>query len=145
MRPMQRIIYVLALLQVVASVPPAHARPADPEPSLADLVAGAVIQLDRGVPHRLSPERVALGVLKWQPEVHIDSLHLYADEAAVCEADPRLGCPVSHGIGPVWLVRVTGRFRYCPRTIPLICPRFAPSAHVTIADANGQVRGFGVP
>lgn len=122
----------------------APARPADPETSTLDLLVGATVQLDPAVPHRLSPGRAALSFLDAQPEAHIDSLRLLRDEAAACEAESRLGCPVSRGRGPVWLIEASGRLRYCPRIGSVACPLFARHGFATISDQSSEILGFGI-
>ena len=114
MRPVRAAVILLMLLVVFGSAESALSRPADPETTPLDLLVGATVQLDPGVPHRLSPGTVALSFLRIQTEARIDSVRLLRDEATACEAEPRLGCPVSGGRGPVWLVEASGRLRYCP-------------------------------
>jgi hypothetical protein len=131
---------VLALgLAAVAS-----GRPADPETSAADLLVGTIVQLDPGVQHRLSPRGAAVRFLRYQPDARIDTLRLLSDEAAACQVEPRLGCPVSHGRSPIWLIEASGVLRYCPRNGSIPCPVFARHGFATIGDQNGEIFGFGV-
>jgi hypothetical protein len=132
----------LALLFGFGSAQIASSRPADPETSTLDLLIGATVQLDPGVQHRLSPGRAALSFLHLQPDARIDSLRLLPDEAAACEAEPRLGCPVSRGRGPVWLIQASGRLRYCPRVGSASCPLFARAGYATISDRDRAILGF---
>jgi hypothetical protein len=144
MRPSAAAVFALACLLVVGTTDVASARPADPETSTLELLIGATVQLDPGVQHRLSPGRAALAFLHAQPEAHIDSLRLLRDEAAACGAEPRLGCPVSRGRGPVWLIEASGRLRYCPRIGSAQCPLFARHGFATISDQSHAILGFGI-
>jgi hypothetical protein len=130
---------VLALgLAAVAS-----GRPADPETSAADLLVGTIVQLDPGVQHRLSPSRAAARFLRYQPDAHVDTLRLVGDESAACAMEPLLGCPVSHGRSPIWLIEASGVLRYCPRNGSMPCPVFARHGFATIGDQSGEIVGFG--
>jgi hypothetical protein len=133
----------VAVLIALASAAGVAARQGDPEPS-ADLLAGVSVRVDPSVVHRLRPRDAALAFLVHQPEATLVSVSLFADEAAACRAEPRLGCPVSHGRGRVWVVEATGRIAYCPRGGPNPCPAFAPFGFATILDRNRQIVGFGV-
>jgi hypothetical protein len=144
MRYIGATVVLLALLFVLGSAESASSRPADPETTPRDLLVGATVQLDPGVPHRLSPGTAALSFLRVQPEARIDSLRLFRDEATACEAEPRLGCPVSRGCGPVWLVEASGRLRYCPRVGSASCPLYPRHGYATIADRDRAILGFGI-
>jgi hypothetical protein len=144
MRLFAAAVFALAYLLVVGTTDVASARPADPETPALDVLIGTNVQLDPGVPHRLSPATAAIAFLRYQPDAHIDSLRLLSDEAAACEAEPRLGCPVSHGRGPIWLIEASGLLRYCPRNGSAPCPLFARRGLATIGDHSGTILGFGI-
>jgi hypothetical protein len=137
-------VVLLALLFVFGSAESASSRPADPETTSRDLLLGAAVQLDPGVPHRLSPGSAALSFLRVQPEAHIDSLRLVRDETTACQAEPRLGCPAGRGRGPVWLIEASGRLRYCPRVGSASCPLYARHGYATILDHDQAIVGFGI-
>jgi hypothetical protein len=144
MRYVKTAMVFLALLIAFGSAENASSRPADPETTALDLLVDAAVQLDPGAPHRLSPSTAALSFLRVQPEARIDSLRLFRDEASVCEVEPRLGCPVSRGRGPVWLVEASGRLRYCPRVGSAPCPLYARHGYATISDDDRAILGFGI-
>jgi hypothetical protein len=135
---------VLLLLFVLESAVGSSGRLADPEATPLDFLVGATVQLDPGVPHRLSPGTAALSFLRVQPDACIDSLRLLRDEATACAAERQLGCPVSRGRGPVWLIEASGRLRYCPRVGSALCPLCARHGYATIADHNRAILGFGI-
>jgi hypothetical protein len=137
-------LFLLAGLLVVGTTDVASARTADPETSPLEALIGTRVQLEPGVQHRLSPAAAATVFLTYQPDARIDSLRLLSDEADACELEPNLGCPVSHGRGPIWLIEASGRLRYCPRNGSVPCPVFARHGSATIADQSGTIVGFGV-
>jgi hypothetical protein len=144
MRTVRAAVVLLSLLLVFGSPESASSRPADPETTSRDLLLGAAVRLDPGVPHRLSPARAALSFLRVQPEARIDSLRLVRDETTACQAEPRLGCPAGSGRGPVWLIEASGRLRYCPRVGSASCPLYARRGYATISDHDGAILGFGI-
>lgn len=144
MRRFTATVFLLTGLLVVGATGSASARPAEPETSPLEVLIGTSVQLEPGVQHRLSPAAAATVFLRYQPDAHIDSLRLLSDEVDACELEPNLGCPVSHGRGPIWLIEASGRLRYCPRNGSVPCPVFARHGIATIADQSGTIVGFGV-
>jgi hypothetical protein len=144
MRLVTMSVLIVACLLALGLGAVASGRPADPETSAADLLVGTTVQLDPGVQHRLSPSRAAARFLRYQPDAHVDTLRLLADESAACAVEPLLGCPVSHGRSPIWLIEASGVLRYCPRIGSIPCPVFAPHGFATIGDQSGEIFGFGV-